>query len=84
MAVLERRVTCLQPVAIRFDRSIKVDKELFERITKTFIVPTRIAACGSSVGIHQSRISKQQLVGRVAMADLQLIGRLAIPGERLT
>src|SRR5205823_12741620 len=82
VAVLEGREWARRPQVARLNVLVNGPEELLEGVGEALVVAARVAGEAAGARVQQGRVADEQLVGPVAAAQPQLVGPLAVPGER--
>src|ERR1035438_674662 len=82
MAVGERRVERLRRTPAGPDVVVDRAEALLEGIGEALVVAAREIGEGCRGGAEERRVAHEQVVGRRALADPELVRRLAVPCER--
>ena len=82
VAVRERRRTAGERTAASHDVRVDRPGKGAERVEEALDMAARQGGCRPAGRAHQGRVADEDLVGPVAVADPELVGLLAVPGER--
>jgi hypothetical protein len=61
---------------------IEGPKELLERVREALVVSAGEVGVAPYRGLHQGRVADQDFIGTISMSQKQLVGMLAVPGQR--